>query len=119
MAAHGARLYFKLRGHHLMLVTRRHGFAMNIKPGAIERSNEPMDYDSILSERERQITALVATGATNKEIARNLFISDKTVKNTLTKIFTKTGARTRTELAIQVVCSGWHPTLDQSRLLKR
>ena len=60
-----------------------------------------------LSEREQQIAALVATGASNKEIARQLFISIKTVKNTLTRVFEKTGAYSRTELAIQIVRSGW------------
>ena len=56
-----------------------------------------------LSPREREIVALVVTGATNKEIAHQLAISVKTVTNLLTRVFTKT--RTRTELAVQVVRS--------------
>jgi DNA-binding CsgD family transcriptional regulator len=59
--------------------------------------------NDLLSQREREIAALVATGASNKEIARHLAISVKTVNNTLTNIFCKTGARSRTELAIQLV----------------
>ncbi len=60
-------------------------------------------HNAGLSPREREIAALVATGASNKEIARELAISTKTVKNTLTKVFDKTGARSRTELAVQLV----------------
>ncbi|CAG0956152.1 Spore germination protein GerE [Anaerolineae bacterium] len=56
-----------------------------------------------LTEREKEIASLVATGASNKEIAYNLAISHKTVTNTLTRVFAKTGARCRTELAVQVV----------------
>jgi DNA-binding NarL/FixJ family response regulator len=46
---------------------------------------------------------LVATGASNKEIAYHLAISEKTVKNMLTKVFAKTGMCSRTELAVQLV----------------
>ncbi len=56
-----------------------------------------------LSPRQRQIALLVASGAANKEIARELQISIKTVKNTLTNVFEKTGARSRTELAVSIV----------------
>ncbi len=57
----------------------------------------------MLTERQYQIAALVATGASNKEIARELGISIRTVKNTLTAVFIKTGARSRTDLALQIV----------------
>lgn len=59
--------------------------------------------NDLLSQREREIAAMVATGASNKEIARQLEISIKTVKNTLTNVFVKTGTRSRTELAVQLV----------------
>ncbi len=58
-----------------------------------------------LSAREREIAALVATGASNKQIARNLSISEKTVKNILTNVFAKTRTQSRTELAVQWLCS--------------
>ncbi|MGE5261903.1 MAG: response regulator transcription factor [Acidobacteriota bacterium] len=56
-----------------------------------------------LSARESQIAALVVTGASNKEIARQLEISLQTVKNTLTRVFDKTGTRSRTQLAVWVL----------------
>ena len=57
----------------------------------------------LLSERESQIAALVVAGASNKEIARQLEISTQTVKNTLTRVFDKTGTRSRTQLAVFIV----------------
>ena len=59
--------------------------------------------DDILSPRQREIAALVATGASNKEIAYQLSISIRTVTNTLTQVFEKTGVRSRTELAVRLV----------------
>jgi DNA-binding NarL/FixJ family response regulator len=56
-----------------------------------------------LPKRQREITILVADGAGNKEIARQLTISEKTVRNILTRVLAKTGARSRTELAVQWV----------------
>jgi DNA-binding NarL/FixJ family response regulator len=53
-----------------------------------------------LSERERQIAALVARGMKNKDIAAQLSISENTVKRHLQSIFSKTGARDRLELAV-------------------
>ncbi len=58
-----------------------------------------------LTPREKEITVLVATGASNKQIARQLVISERTVKNILTKVFDKTSTQTRTELAVQWVCA--------------
>ena len=59
-----------------------------------------------LSPRQREIALLVATGASNNEIARELSISVRTVQNTLTIVFNKTGTRGRVDLAVQIVCAG-------------
>ncbi len=56
-----------------------------------------------LSERERQIAALVARGLKNKDIAAELKISENTVKRHLQSIFSKTGARDRLELAVMAL----------------
>ncbi len=53
-----------------------------------------------LSERERQISYLVARGMRNREIATDLEISENTVKRHLQSIFSKTGSRDRLELAV-------------------
>lgn len=48
-----------------------------------------------LSEREADVMELVATGAANSAIARQLFISEKTVKNHINHIFAKLGVTNR------------------------
>jgi len=53
-----------------------------------------------LSERERQISYMVARGMRNRDIAGDLKISENTVKRHLQSIFSKTGSRDRLELAV-------------------
>ena len=55
-----------------------------------------------LSDRELEILRLVATGASNKEIAATLFIAEGTVKNHVTNILGKLGVRDRTQAALKV-----------------
>jgi RNA polymerase sigma factor (sigma-70 family) len=53
-----------------------------------------------LTERERQIIALVGEGLKNRQIANRLFISEGTVRNHLTVIFQKLGLSNRYELMV-------------------
>jgi DNA-binding NarL/FixJ family response regulator len=54
-----------------------------------------------LSEREMEILALIARGASNKEIADQLYIAEGTVKNHVTHILGKLGVRDRTQAALR------------------
>lgn len=54
-----------------------------------------------LSERELEILSLVATGASNKEIALKLFLAEGTVKNHVTNILGKLEVRDRTQAALK------------------
>ena len=71
---------------------------------------------SELSEREREILRLVATGASNKEIGQRLFISSNTVKVHLRNIFIKIGAASRTEAAMYAVRIGLAAADDRPAL---
>jgi DNA-binding NarL/FixJ family response regulator len=53
-----------------------------------------------LSPREREVLALVVEGLANKQIARRLGISEKTVKGHLTNLFQRIGVADRTQAAI-------------------
>ena len=52
-----------------------------------------------LSDREREIAALIASGASNPEIAQELFLSRKTVERHVSNLLKKVGVRNRAELA--------------------
>jgi NarL family two-component system response regulator YdfI len=60
------------------------------------RGSQPAQTET-LSPREAQVLALLAEGAANKEIARALDISERTVKAHVTGIFNKLGASSRAE----------------------
>jgi DNA-binding NarL/FixJ family response regulator len=56
-----------------------------------------------LSERERQIVALVAQGYRNKEMAEKMLLSEQTVKNHMHNIFEKLGVSDRLDLALYAI----------------
>ena len=57
----------------------------------------------LLGDRELEVAMLAARGLSNREIADELFLSPKTVENTLGKVFRKLAVRSRTQLAIVVL----------------
>ncbi len=57
------------------------------------------DELSLLSEQELKILDLIAQGRTNKEIAQEVYLSDKTVKNYVSSILSKLNLRRRSEAA--------------------
>jgi DNA-binding CsgD family transcriptional regulator len=55
-----------------------------------------------LTEREQEIVRLIAAGASNPEIAQQLFLSRKTVERHVSNVLRKAGVRNRAELAARV-----------------
>ena len=78
--------------------------------GVIQRLTELSEAspgaESLLSEREREILALIAHGYTNKEIAAKIFVSPYTARNHVIHILNKLGLSRRSEAAAQAVRLG-------------
>jgi two-component system response regulator DegU len=60
-----------------------------------------------LTERERDVLALLVDGATNEEIASRLFVTEKTVKTHLSAVFRKLGVANRTQAAMKALKEGF------------
>jgi DNA-binding NarL/FixJ family response regulator len=60
-----------------------------------------------LTGREVEVLRLIAKGATNREIAEQLVISEGTVKNHISNILSRLGLRDRTQAAIYARENGW------------
>ena len=63
-------------------------------------AKQPSPSQPGLTNREREILRLIATGATNREVAEQLIISEGTVKNHLANLFSRLGLRDRTQAVI-------------------
>lgn len=65
-----------------------------------------------LTPREKEVLTLVARGVSNVEIAKALYISDKTVRNHVSSILRKLKVRDRTQAAIYAIYMGLIPFED-------
>ncbi|HBR02326.1 MAG TPA: DNA-binding response regulator [Ruminiclostridium sp.] len=61
------------------------------------------DPRNLLTERELEVLKLLSKGMLNKEIANDLFISEKTVKNHISSIFRKLDVQDRTQAAVYAI----------------
>ncbi|WP_438444246.1 response regulator [Gorillibacterium sp. sgz5001074] len=71
-------------------------------------------YEPLLTARERQIAGWVAAGATNRQIAEELVISEHTVKNHMKNILEKLGMENRVQLAAFAIQMGWKNRMEDS-----
>jgi DNA-binding NarL/FixJ family response regulator len=67
---------------------------------ALGRQPKQSEVDTRLTAREVEVLRLIASGATNREIARRLVVSEGTVKNHVSSILSRLGLRDRTQAAI-------------------
>lgn len=70
------------------------------------RATTPAPWVARLTPRERDILAEVVRGATNAEVAAELFVSVETVKTHLKALLAKSGSRHRTELVVRAYEAG-------------
>ncbi|MYT19477.1 winged helix-turn-helix transcriptional regulator, partial [Streptomyces sp. SID7760] len=77
--------------------------------GAVERAGRergveaPVPEDTrlaTLSERERAVLELIGDGLTNRQIAKRLYLSEKTVKNHIPRLLGKLGVERRVQAAV-------------------
>jgi DNA-binding NarL/FixJ family response regulator len=74
-----------------------------------QRGATPGTSLDALTDREREVLALVASGANNAEIAGALFLSERTVKGHISAIFLKLGVRDRPAAIIRAYDAGLVP----------
>ncbi len=88
----GQELLAKVLGGSFKTLQQRHQGA----------SFQYSEYLELLTERERGVALAVARGATNKEVARQLDITERTVKAHLSAIFKKLAVRDRLQLILKL-----------------
>src|SRR5215472_8232023 len=71
--------------------------------------NSSLDGRSRLSRRELEVAALVAAGLTNRQIAKRLFISERTADGHLEHIREKLGVRSRAQITAWFVGESHKP----------
>ncbi|MCU1351650.1 MAG: LuxR family transcriptional regulator [Acidimicrobiales bacterium] len=69
----------------------------------IRKGPEQDERTSSLTEQERKVLDLLADGLTNRQIAAELFLAEKTVKNYVSNLLMKMGMQRRTEAAVYAV----------------
>ena len=72
-----------------------------------------------LTKRESEIAELFAWGASKKDIANRLFISERTVENHARNIYEKTGCEKVNELSAWWFCTNFHISFDLSPLRRK
>ena len=74
-----------------------------VNSGREVRAGKPKE---VLTPREKEILSILTTGCTNKEIAKALFMSEKTVKSHLNSIFRKLNVTRRLQAILQAINRG-------------
>ena len=84
------------RGESLLDAAVTQKVMERVRSASLRKADDPLDA---LTEQEHKILALIAEGKTNKEIADEVYLSDKTVKNYVSNILSKLNLRRRSEAA--------------------
>ena len=72
----------------------------------VRRGESQAEAEKVITKREEEVLQLIADGCSTPEVAEQLFISQKTVKNHLASIYQKLDARDRTQAVLQAVRMG-------------
>jgi NarL family two-component system response regulator LiaR len=107
--ATGQEVIHAIRAVHAGEAVLHPAVAARLLARAAPSSSRPMSLDSEepLTERELEVLQLAAKGHSNKEIAKELFLSVPTVKAHFVNIFNKLGVGSRTEAVLYGLRMGW------------
>jgi two-component system, NarL family, response regulator DevR len=119
MAGAAGYVLKQIRGSELLSAVKRVGAGESLLDPAItgrvlQRLRTPSETDerlARLSEQERRILALIAEGLTNRQIAAEMNLAEKTIKNYVSNLLSKLGMERRTEAAVfatKLELSGQH-----------
>lgn len=108
MAGAAGYVLKQIRGSELLTAVKRVGAGESLLDPAItgrvlQRLRAPSETDerlARLSDQERRILALIAEGLTNRQIANELHLAEKTIKNYVSNLLSKLGMERRTEAAV-------------------
>ncbi len=100
----------QIRGNDLVDAVRRVADGQSLLDPAvtarvlerIRSGPEPAEPFGELSQQERRVLDLIGEGMTNREIAEEMFLAEKTVKNYVTTLLAKLGLQRRTQAALMV-----------------
>ena len=93
-------------GEALLSPRATSGLVAQLNESAVSLPIVEPDEFKFLTERERELTILVATGLSNGQIAEQLHLSPLTVKTHVNRAMTKLGARDRAQLVVRAYQGG-------------
>jgi NarL family two-component system response regulator LiaR len=94
------------RGESVLDIKATDKLVRRLQPQAEEAGGKGTQFQR-LYKRELQVLELAARGLSNKEIANDLTISERTVQTHLVNIFKKLGATSRTQAVLYALKEGW------------
>jgi NarL family two-component system response regulator LiaR len=94
------------RGESVLDIKATDKLVRRLQPQAEENDSKGAEFQR-LYKRELQVLELAARGMSNKEIASELAISERTVQTHLVNIFKKLGATSRTQAVLYALKEGW------------
>ncbi|NNE10989.1 MAG: response regulator transcription factor [Ilumatobacter sp.] len=108
MAGASGYVLKQVKGNELIAAVKRVAAGESLLDPAItdrvlRRLREPAEEDdrlSSLTPQERRILHLIADGMTNRQIANELYLAEKTIKNYVSNLLSKLGMSRRTEAAV-------------------
>ncbi|HVE25781.1 response regulator [Nocardioides baculatus] len=108
MAGASGYILKQVRGHDLVDSVRRVAAGQSMLDPAMTaqvldriRNGPPSDHElEVLTAQEKRILEHIGEGLTNREIARSMELSEKTVKNYVSAVLTKLGLTSRTQAAV-------------------